>query len=132
MNHLDKKILDYLKPKDVYATETVGDSLAVQEPPPVYELSTVEEELTVDILFNEILKRDNIDEKDYPDQKILLLEFSRQMADKYTFKRNDYWKRDENILSRRTKITKDMYEWGLKNIKLKMNVNPSVKQFALR
>jgi len=74
--------------------------------------------LTMDSLFIEILKKNNKDvEENYSNTK-LLKQFSDQMKSKYTFDRKECWKSNVNILHRWIKVTQDMYEWALENIKL--------------
>ena len=73
--------------------------------------------LTIENLFYEILKKSNKKEEDYPDAK-LLKQFSVQMMSKYKFERKDCWDSNENILQRRAKINRQMYEWALENIRL--------------
>jgi len=72
---------------------------------------------TVNDLFNEILKKSNKIEKDFPDAK-LFGQFSEQMINRYTFERKDRWNKDENMLQRWIKVNRHMYEWALENIRL--------------
>jgi hypothetical protein len=70
---------------------------------------------TVDDLFEELLKKSNKKEKDYPDAE-LLQQFSKHMLGRYSFDRKDRWERNENILQRRAVINRRMYEWAMENI----------------
>jgi len=72
---------------------------------------------TVDELFYQILKKCEKNEKDYPDKELLGI-FSKQMMEKFEFDKGSCWRYDEKMLQRWAKVSGDMYEWGLENIKL--------------
>jgi phosphatidylserine/phosphatidylglycerophosphate/cardiolipin synthase-like enzyme len=73
---------------------------------------------TVEVLFNEILKKSNKNENDYPDAE-LLKQFSKHMFNRFTFDKKDCWiKNNEMILQRWVKVNRHMYEWASENIRL--------------
>jgi len=74
--------------------------------------------LTTDVLYIDLLKLHNINVNENYSNTILFRQFSEQMKNHYKFERKDYWKSDKDLLQRYVKITKDMYEWAIENIKL--------------
>jgi len=73
--------------------------------------------LTIDDLFEEIQKKNEKYEKDFRNP-ILFGQFSKQMMEKFPFTREEKWKSNENMISRHTRINRDMYDWALNNIQL--------------
>lgn len=72
---------------------------------------------TINDLLKDILKKSKKEEYAYTDVNYLC-KLSKIMLEKYTFDRNDKWKRDENMLLGGVKVNQDMYEWALENISL--------------
>jgi hypothetical protein len=70
--------------------------------------------LTIDDLFKELLIRSNKN-----DDVNLLGQLSKQLMNKYPFERKDRWASNKNMLQRYAKISRDVYEWALENIRFK-------------
>lgn len=72
---------------------------------------------TIKDLLQDILKKNDKTEKDFPDKELMQL-ISEQMLSRYEFDRKDRWASDRNMLQRTAVVNRDMYEWALDNIKV--------------